>query len=211
MRLLLLIVYLVGKLYCRYAAAISNPTPFHRSFSRLDLFRLSGRRKEKTAGQAGGSQYSHVGRTAASAGNRAGDGGEDFANAQVVWPVQERGRFAGRSRARGEAPRKNAQISDCGKTEFQKCGASNGMLRPRETQGAPRKITDQNFCTTSVFANRWGGSRRATTLDAEGKSRFLASLGMTDGSGSCVLDHKVWCVGLGWSMRRGTWSAMRMP
>src|SRR6267378_934736 len=84
------------------------------------------------------------------------DGGEDFANAQVVWPVQERGRFAGHSRARGEAPRKNAQISDCGKTEFQKCGASNGMLRPRETQGAPRKITDQNFRTTSVFANRWG-------------------------------------------------------
>src|SRR6266850_804870 len=105
---------------------------------------------------------------------------------------------------------KNGQVSDCGKTEFQKCGASNGMLRPRETQGAPRKITDQNICTTSVFANRWG-SRRATTLDAEGKSRFLASLGMTDGSGSCVLDHKVWCVGLGWSIRRGTWSAMRMP
>ena len=43
------------------------------------------------------------------------------------------------------------------------------------------------------------------------KSRFLASLGMTDGSGSCVLDHKVWCVGRGLSTRRGTWSAMRMP
>src|SRR5258706_6325543 len=210
MRLLLLICVSSRKIILPLCRGDSNPTPFHRSFSRLDLFRLGGRRKEKTAGQAGDSQYSHVGRTAASAGNRAGDGGEDFANAQVVWPVQERGRFAGRSRARGEAPRKNAQISDCGKTEFQKCGASNGMLRPRETQGAPRKITDQNFCTTSAFANRWA-SRRATTLDAEGKSRFLASLGMTDGSGSCVLDHKVWCVGLGWSMRRGTWSAMRMP
>jgi hypothetical protein len=44
------------------------------------------------------------------------------------------------------------------------------------------------------------------------KSRFLASLGMTDGSGaSSALDYKVWCVGLVWSTRSGTWSAMRMP
>jgi hypothetical protein len=34
---------------------------------------------------------------------------------------------------------------------------------------------------------------------------------MTDGSGSGALDYKVWCVGLVWSTRSGTWSAMRMP
>jgi len=43
-------------------------------------------------------------------GDRAGDGGEDFANAQVVRSVQERRRLAGHSRARGKAPRKNAQV-----------------------------------------------------------------------------------------------------
>src|SRR5258706_876230 len=105
MRLLLLICVSSRKIILPLCRGDSNPTPFHRSFSWLDLFRLSGRRKEKTAGQAGDSQYSHVGRTAASAGNRAGDGGEDFANAQVAWAVQERGRSAGPSRAPAETAR----------------------------------------------------------------------------------------------------------
>ena len=83
----------------------------------------------------------------------------------------------------------------------------SGRAKPKVPPGkSPIKTSAQPASSQTA-----GGSRRATTLDAEGKSRFLASLGMTDGSGSCVLDHKVWCVGLGWSMRRGTWSAMRMP
>jgi hypothetical protein len=34
---------------------------------------------------------------------------------------------------------------------------------------------------------------------------------MTNGRGRSARFHRVWGVGLGWSMRRGTWSAMRMP
>jgi hypothetical protein len=49
---------MVGALYCRHGAAISIPSPFLLSYSRLDLFRVSGRWKEKATGQAGGSQHS---------------------------------------------------------------------------------------------------------------------------------------------------------
>src|SRR6266852_801785 len=124
------------------------------------------------------------------------------------------------------------QVFDCGKDEFQKCGAGSGMFRLRETQDAVGKSSGQKFCATGSFATSRGsrratgqtireisryarndgwGRRRASTVDAERKSRFLAALGMTVGGGDYALDHKVWWVGLGWSRRRGTWSAMRMP
>src|SRR6266581_6103874 len=95
-----------------YGVAIPNPIPFLDSFSRPDHFRVSGCRKEKAAGEAGKHQYRDVAGIAASAGDWAGDGGEDFANAQIVRRVQERGRFTCDSRAWSEAPRKNAQVLD---------------------------------------------------------------------------------------------------
>lgn len=70
--------------------------------------------QEKAAACAHQHQYGDIGRAAAGAGHRAGDSGEDFADAQVVRPVQERRRFARHSRHRSKAPRKNAQVSHGG-------------------------------------------------------------------------------------------------
>src|SRR5260370_14372503 len=103
---------MVGTLCCLFGVAFPNPTPFLNSFSRPDYFLVSGRRKEKAAGEAGKHQYSDVAGIAASAGHRPGDGGENFADAQVIWRVQERRWFARDSRARAEAPRENAQVLD---------------------------------------------------------------------------------------------------
>jgi len=49
-----------------------------------------------------------------------------FCNAQVVWPVQERGRFAGRSRARGEAPRKMRKYLTAGKPNSKNAAPATG-------------------------------------------------------------------------------------
>lgn len=72
-----------------------------------------GRRcEQEAAGEAGEFEYGDGGRAATGAGDRAGDGGKDSEDAQGIWTVQKRGRFARYSRDWSEAPRKNAQILD---------------------------------------------------------------------------------------------------
>ena len=136
--------------------------------------------QEKTAGQAGKSEYREFGATAASAGDWAGDGRQDFTNAQDVWAVQERRRLAGDSRTRREAPRKDAQVFD------------------------RREIG----CAQARDAGKVRSSyRKATRQTIRGIPRFARN----DRRGCSAMNHKVWWVGRGCSMRRGTWSAMRMP
>ena len=112
--------------------------------------------------------------------------------------VQERGRFAGDSRIRGEAPRQNAQVFD------------------------GRKIRGETHAASGAVCNEAAPCRRAAVVGTKRRSRFLApqtlperktrtAPGMTNGRGRSARFHRVWGVGLGWSMRRGTWSAMRMP
>jgi len=97
---------------------ISILTPL--SFPELALHAGSPWREEKAAAEAGKHQYRDIGRIAASSGHWAGDGGEDSPNAQIVWLVQERGRFAGDPWAGAEAPRKNAQVFDGWETTCRK-------------------------------------------------------------------------------------------
>ncbi len=133
----------------------------------------------------------------------------------------QRGRFAGDSWPWPKAPRKNAQVFSGGETQFQEYRASTGLFRLRKTQGATRKIAWQGFDAASGTENG-RGRRRATVVRAPGEKQILrarvggekvvlAVLGMAGGRGCRLLGHRVWWVGLGWSMRNGTWSAMRMP
>jgi len=198
--------------------------------------------QEKAAGATGQHQYRDIGRAATGAGNRAGDGGQDFANAQVVRLIQERGRFAGDSRAWAEAAREDAQVFDRWKTGCAEIRAATREARSffrkparqtvreihrakdtrwgggphirRPTLSQERKRKRKSACFVRNDRSRScaiGGASLATAFHAERKSRFLASLGMTDCDRWNVGFHRVWCVGLGCSMRRGTWSAMRMP
>jgi len=48
-------------------------------------------RQEKATAKTGKHQHRDVRRIAAGAGDWAGNGGKDFANAKIVWRVQERG------------------------------------------------------------------------------------------------------------------------
>src|SRR6267378_6368068 len=112
----------------RHGAAISNPAPFLLSFCRLDLCRVRGRGKEKAARQADKSQYGDLGRTATGAGDWTGDGGQDLANAQIVWRLQERGRFAGDSRAGPKAAREDAQVFDRRETGGSKANDALGEV-----------------------------------------------------------------------------------
>jgi len=105
---------------------------FPSSFSRL-IFPPQRTPERKNRGQAGGSQYSHV-EELQQVPESVGDGGEDFANAQVVWPVQERGRFAGRSRARGEALEKMRKYLTAGKPNSKNAAPAtgcSGRAKPR--------------------------------------------------------------------------------
>ena len=81
-------------------------------FPQSGVFSGTVSRKEKAAAEAGKSQHRDIRRIATSARDWTGDRGEDFADAQIVRRVQERGRFAGHPRHRQKAPRQNAQIFD---------------------------------------------------------------------------------------------------
>jgi hypothetical protein len=169
------------------------------SFSQLDLFAGSFRWEEKTAHAAREHQHGELRAVANSSGDRASDGRQDSADAQVVWRVQERGRFARDSRPRSEAPRQNAQVPDRRKT-----GLETRSVTISEVPFSGRKVAGQTVREISRFArnDRWqvcgtGGAISAPTS----QERKLAE----------TFIQSTWCVGLGWSMRRGTWSAMRIP
>src|SRR5258708_5065567 len=85
------------------AAIIASPVFLFRPFSKPHFLCGDSSCEKEAAGKARESQYGDFARIAASAGNRAGDGRQDFADAQVVRRIQERGRFAGDSRDWPEA------------------------------------------------------------------------------------------------------------
>jgi len=98
--------------YCNGDAATNGPTFPYSHYWPL-CFPHARHREEKATAKTGKHQHRDVRRIAAGAGDWAGNGGKNFANAKIVWRVQERRRFAGDSGTRAEAPRKNAQVLDC--------------------------------------------------------------------------------------------------
>src|SRR6266852_8936695 len=92
------------ELWCGHDAAIIASPPFLLlPFPEPHFLCGDSSGEKEAAGKARESQYGDFARIAASAGNRAGDGREDFEDAQIVRRIQERGRFAGDSRNRAEA------------------------------------------------------------------------------------------------------------
>src|SRR5882672_5840821 len=194
--------YLLDALYCGdgIAATLRRNSPLH-SCLWSSVFPEFACHQEKTAGAAGQSQYGDFGTVAASAGDRAGDGRQDFTNAQDVRPVQERRRFAGDSRTRREAARKDAQVFDRRETGCAQAHAAAGKVR-----SSCRKATGQTIREIPRFARNDSRRKRARSQKLCPPRRAR-----NDRRGCSVMNHKVWWLGLGVSMRRGTWSAMRMP
>src|SRR6266576_2344037 len=91
-------------------------------------------------------------------GDCTGDGGQDLANAQIVWRLQERRWFAGDSRARGEAPREDAQVFDCWEAG---CGKARDPIG--EVHSSYRKATREVIreVLTAKYARRGSGPRFA--------------------------------------------------
>lgn len=92
------------------------PSLFLRGYSRVDddlpqRACLTG--KQESAAAAGESEYRDCIGVATSPGNRSVNRGQNPENTQVVWPVQERGRFARDQRHWAGATGKNAQVRNC--------------------------------------------------------------------------------------------------
>jgi hypothetical protein len=117
------------------------------SFSQLDLFAGSFRWEEKAARAACEHQYSEFGAIADCPRDRPSDRGQDFANAQNLRRIRERGRFAGDSRPRTEAPRQNAQVPDRRKT-----GLETRSATISEVPFSGRKVAGQTVRDISRFA-----------------------------------------------------------
>src|SRR6266566_9054485 len=86
-------------------AVTADPTFPFISFPQHCVFSGAVSGKEKAAAEAGKPEHGDFRRTAASAWDWTGNRGKDFADAQIVRRVQERGRFAGHPRHRQKAPR----------------------------------------------------------------------------------------------------------
>jgi len=137
-------------------------------FSRLIFSASARRRKEKTAGQAVASQYSHVGRTA--------EVPESGRRREKILQISASRMARSRAwddllpfRGSGDLALKKCQYLTAG-NRIPKCAPSNGMLRPREPK-VPLENHRSKLRTTSVSHR---GSRRATTLTRR-KKQFLAS------------------------------------
>src|SRR5579859_1137019 len=68
-------------------------------------------RQKETAFGTHQFKYGDFRRTATGSGDRAGQCGENFADAQSIWRIQERRRFAGNQRHWPQTSGKNAQVS----------------------------------------------------------------------------------------------------
>jgi len=176
--------------YCNGDAATNGPTFPYSHYWPL-CFPNARHCEEKATGETGKHQHRDVRRIAASSRDRARNGGKDFANAQIVRRLQERGRFAGHSRPRSEAPRKNAQVLDCREASCGKErrapseGHSSGRKAARQTirEISPRKIGAERKRSRCARNDGW------TMVDA-GAEIVFPPLGATGGANAASAPQK---------------------
>ena len=118
-----------------------------RVIHRLPVVRHLGARKERAPG-ATSEELQQV------LGNWSLHRGKNSSDAQIMRPIQERGRFCCRfAGLGGRALKKYASISGR-ESKFQERFASSELFRPRKTQNAACKSTCQSFTEPSYPANR---------------------------------------------------------
>ncbi len=180
-------------------AVTADPAFPFISFPQSCVFSGVVSRKEEAAAEAGKPEHGDFRRTAASARNWTGDRGEDFADAQIVRRVQERGRFAGHPWHRQKAPRQNAQIFDGREARDTQEHAATGEAGSCCTQAARQAIREiphirrptasrersgNKKSACFVRNDAWGTPatrQRPRSVNAAGARNPRASLGRTSG------------------------------
>lgn len=111
-------------------------------------------RQKETAFCTRQSKHGDFGRIATGSGDRAGQRGENSADAQSIWRIQERRRFAGNQRHRPQAFGKNAQVPGRWKgraTEKCACAADEAGRRSLESSSSSGRYTRPPSAGTPIL------------------------------------------------------------